>query len=351
MSYEPKVELISHTPNPIPLLFAVEKIAKLQTKNPFLVHPETIAWVLREPAYFAAQFEGEDYISERNSFQEAGQLLQLTPNITAGWKGAVLEYCNEVRSWGMEVAESQIPIAEMVGLTFKVTGGTIAWREQLVRSRLGCYWVQSGRIFEKGGFAASGDYRTPESVKDAGLEDHWHRAWAYIDDQVQFFRENGVPMQDARELIGTGVLHDLTFHFNLRALAGIFNYRSCWIAQGEVWMPVVIGALREIRNKVAEGTLLAGALGKPPCIKNKRFQSCPYNGMATERYEGKDPLPTCPIWYGSVACKAGSGTAIHMTKDELREKGRWDDERIRTYQRELWTGRWAEEVGVGSGDG
>jgi hypothetical protein len=61
--------------------------------------------------------------------------------------------------------------------------------------------------------------------------------------------------------------------------------RNCWIAQEDLWAPVIRALNREFGD---DGAFML------PCDKGY----CPVSRDNLLRHEGKDPAPACPIWYG-----------------------------------------------------
>lgn len=369
-----KVELISATPNPIEFLFATEKYAKTDSGNPFLTDPKTIAkmrWLMESPGYV---FHPESlHQGWWEDFAEACDILNIDtePGL----------YVEVVEQWALKVMFASIPISAGPQFSFQISGATIAWREQLVRHQVGStYWIQSGRITDYSTFYDRGGYnnpygKTPKPLDPAkntvvirnpndGMGDTSVSfqtdadAFEYIMElEQQFFamlKANGSSDEDAREIIGNGVHHRLTWNVNLRSLIGIIKHRTCWIAQSH-WSPIVVA----IMNELIDIDPLFRVIGQPPCVTNGEFTECKYEGMAQERYDGDDPLPVCPIWYAQrskpqfklAGTKTGrldssktnlSNVPPMKTRDELRDENNWDDARIEVYGK-MWGRKWVEE--------
>lgn len=312
----PTVKLIACTPNPVETIFATEMFAKTRSSNPFLVDPEYIA----------------KHRQNRHAMYEAAVLKVATDELKIKCQG--FAYLEEVNKRVLNLVTMSVPVCEVVQLSFQIDHASIAWREQLVRHRVGTsYWIQSGRITDYSDIYEDANYNIPDSIKDTDLESDWHVHWKQTEALFKRMKENGILDQDAREIIGSGALHRLTFTANLRALKDIIGHRTCFIAQ-QHWHPIIHG----ICDALVKIDPLFEALVKPPCLDHQnKFSHCHYEGMARDRYEGKDPLPVCPIWYGQnvlkelvTSGKLGKQDTLEL-KEDLRAKGKWDDAMVKEY--------------------
>ena len=102
--------------------------------------------------------------------------------------------------------------------------------------------------------------------------------------------------------------------------------RSCYIAQ-QPWAIILGGIVRELRNI---DPILADVIGNPPCDKGK--SSCPYQGMACERIEGKDPLPVCPL---SLAVAKREKWDCEVDMKDIKSRGQWNPERNKLFG-DIW---------------
>lgn len=313
----PTVKLVAATPYPVETIFATEMFAKTNSKYPFLIDPETIAAVR------------DDESIEGQGFEESCDELKISRTVAA--------YVAEVDRRVLNLVTMAVPVCEVVQLSFQIDRASIAWREQLVRHRVGTsYWIQSGRITDYSNicddFSGAG-YNVPDAVaNDPELLKDWQRHWEDTESFFRLLKEKGILDQDAREIIGSGALHRLTFTANLRALKDIIGHRTCFIAQ-QHWHPVIHG----ICDALVKLDPLFEALAKPPCLDHKnKFTGCKYEGMAKDRYEGKDPLPVCPIWHGHLRAQYAVTDDVQAfghvnTRKELRTIGKWDDAMVKAY--------------------
>jgi thymidylate synthase ThyX len=321
----PKVTLVSHTPDPVELLFATEKYAKTTDENPYLTDVRLIANVRSAQKNPNVQYPWVSDLYDKDALYAAFPDLR---DSATPWA----DYVAIVEEWALKVATMAIPIAEMVHFVFRLDDVTIALREQLVRHRTNSYWVQSGRITDNSKISDEGRYNVPESVREnEKLSEVWHTAWGHTQDAYQYLRDNGVPDEDCRELVGSGATHRLTMGVNLRSLIELLKHRTCYIAQGH-WVEVVM----QMVKAVSAVDPLFSVLGHPPCWDhNKKFTRCKYEGICQERHEGKDPHPVCPIWFGKEET-AEDVSELRVLGRELRVLGRWDDERNKKFGK-LWS--------------
>jgi hypothetical protein len=314
------VKLVSFTPDPIPLLFCTEKFAKTNTKEPLLIDVQTVAY-LRRMGRVPGQWVGSR--EKRDLEPYIQRIPEVFPEL-AGATNVLTAYADMVDAWALKVASMAIPVSEMVNFVFQLEGVTIALREQLVRHRVGTsFWIQSGRITDYSKVWDDEKFNIPPAISKAGLGEEWQNHWLTVQDLYRRLKASGIQDEDAREIIGSGATHRLTLGINMRALMELLKHRVCWIAQ-EPWVPVVMGIVRELRDKVDP---VFEVLGHPPCWNHKKeFTGCKYDAICLERYEGKDPLPVCPLWRGHIDSKDGAKSV-----EELRSLGRWNDDRCKKY--------------------
>ncbi len=220
----------------------------------------------------------------------------------------------EERSVFEKVIDSKIPVAEMLDFVFLIENVSISWREQAVRHRIGVkvderlgadivpdladdtWWSQSMRILDMGQFVEEGNFRVPESianhpnpcVKSLYYETLKANASAYRN-----FVANGVPMEDAREVIPIGATHRIVWKLNLAALMHIVGKRGCWILQLGVWGPIIKQMVHELADKVDPYFI---NLIAPPCVKGDAFTGCLFKLDNERRIDGEDEIPPCSLF-------------------------------------------------------
>lgn len=257
---QPKVNLVSWTKDPIETLMSVWELAK--TKDAYMT-PEEIS----------TKLHGSDLVPPDEKF---------------------LEHCMETLE---QVVRMEIPVSRFVHFVFAFEDVPISWREQMVRHQVDvAFWIQTNRLTDQSTFFDEGRYRLPASVVAAGGNAQYVFENAMRVQQEAYkilTQQHKVPAEDAREVIGVGLLHRLSATFTLKSLMHIIKDRTCWIAQ-ETWLPIVTQMIQQLRDKVSP---LFGDIAYPPCINAKReFIGCAFNHVSLDRFEGKDPLPCCPLW-------------------------------------------------------
>lgn len=336
MSYLPnpqvaKVKLLEHTRNPVENLYWSEKYAK---SNVELVDLQQL-------------------VDWRAGYKKGSMDPEMIVEPYVGHKLPLKEFVQELESWALKVAKAGIPIAEQVKFTFAVEDVTIAFREQLVRSRAGTnFWIQSGRISDYSSFYDRGQFHNPykgtgmtcdyndlpdgivESFPEVPednrvlLEDAFEVMIEMQQNLYKVLMGNSSKEEDAREIIGNSALHRLTFSVDLRNLVRILSQRSCQVAQFSQWAYFVKGVTEVVRSV---DPLLTEIIGNPPC--NKGRSPCSYRYVQEERIEGEDPLPVCPLAIGISKRESwfGDKTEEKVSIERFKETGRWNPEMNKVY--------------------
>lgn len=230
----------------------------------------------------------------------------------------------EVEKLFKSVIAQRIPVGEAVSFTFALEHVSVSWREQAVRHRIGVepsperlgadivagssldvrdipdrhkssFWSQSMRIQDMSTFADNNDYRVPDTIlnhpKAAGLLSMFTATMEAIQHTYRTLVSEGVPMEDARELIPLGAQHRITWTLNISALQHIVGERGCWILQLGLWGPVIQGMIIEL----AKIHPIFNELVTPPCLDGDTWKGCCYQEENRRRYTGEDAHPPCPL--------------------------------------------------------
>jgi thymidylate synthase ThyX len=230
----------------------------------------------------------------------------------------------DVRALFRAIAGQRIPVADHLDFIFVLSDVTVAFREQMVRHRVGTlpsaervgidmefeivpektgssWWSQSMVIQDMGDYADRSSYVVPESVH--GREDtnelvaKIDEVNLYIQEAYKFMTERGVPREDARMFIPLGALHRISWKLNMSALIHIVSKRSCWILQLSYWGPIIRGIINELATKVDP---VFRELVNPPCITtntdgSSNFSGCKFMEENRRRTSGQDEMPPCPL--------------------------------------------------------
>lgn len=137
---------------------------------------------------------------------------------------------------------------EGVSMKFMIEGVTRAFTHQMVRQRVGAYYVQeSMRFAVKRGLAQ--ETALPPSIArtDEGVGKIWQDTVNAIELAYNQLVDAGIPAEDARGLIPHATTTRIIYHTNLRALFNEAGKRLCTQAQFE-WRSVFVGMMRAMKE-------------------------------------------------------------------------------------------------------
>lgn len=242
----------------------------------------------------------------------------------------------EIEKLFSAVIAQKIPIGEHVDFVFMLENVSVSWREQAVRHRIGTtisperlgvdvipdlaqssWWSQSMRIQDMGKFASTKSYRMPPSIEakpDLALE--YRNMMTYIEALYNLLVKEGVPMEDAREIIPLGTQHRISWKLNIGALQHIIGKRGCWILQLGLWGPIIEGMVEELATRVHP---IFRDLVCPPCVHGNDFTGCIYMEECRRRLSGDDLLPPCPLHLTYHVLPAAPTTRVKM-KEQMEAR-------------------------------
>lgn len=278
---KPSFGMISCTEDPIETLFA--------------------AWAQSRPTQYPKLFE---YIRQQGYWNGDGSLNPesygevVTKDIVANaiHDGVVTE--DDIKDVFRNVSAMSIPVSESIHFTWGFTSLPIEWREQAVRKRQWGFWLTSMREFGMDDFVTAGRYAPPApgavSDDNGGLE-FFHDAMLQIEKFYNTLKhEYGWPQEIARKVIPSCATHNGTMFSTFRTLAATLEARSCWIAQVDLWGPVIVG----IVNSLKKVHPMLGMIVSPPCFEkySNEYKGCAYKLINENRLSGKDPYAPCPLF-------------------------------------------------------
>lgn len=265
---ETKVELVSHTENPIETLY------KIWTEN-------------RDP-------------NVHNDIRKLLDSPEKRPEMARIFKALI---------------SSDISVIQNIHFTFKITNMSIALREQLVRHRIGVnmdgrvgvdylpdltddgIWIQSMRVLDMGMFYSNEAYELPKEIeKDPDALEAYKLCMDACQATYRSLVDLGIARETARLVIPLAAQHDMFWTLNLGALCHILRKRGCWIPQYGLWRPIIVGIVDELATKIHP---VFRTLTQPPCVTNGKYTGCHFPEDVARRLDHSDPLPPCPI-----ACEA-----------------------------------------------
>ena len=169
---------------------------------------------------------------------------------------SIKEITDEDRIWAWdELSKTALNTPfEGVTLKFMIEAVTRSFTHQMVRQRVGAYYVQESlRFAVKRGLAT--ETALPPSIvapQEEGLQGEpayeiWSKTVRTISDAYNQLVDAGVPAEDARGLLPHAVTTRIIYHTNLRALFEHAGNRLCTQAQFE-WRKVFTGIMRAIQG-------------------------------------------------------------------------------------------------------
>lgn len=293
----PQVSIISMTNSPIGTLFAVWH----NSRRDYMVNPQDI-----QSIYSMAKELGDDRLFSLPDLPGIQQTMIDQVNLTKRLLQDYPEHAahggvyNVIKTVVSQSIEADVPASESVNFVIEVENASVAWREQLVRSKMASYWTQSTRVMDM----TTMDINMNDSVELLGGPE----AVKIYEDTANTIREAytkleklGVPSEDIR-LQPQQHIHRVCWMVSLRTLIKVLNKRSDWIAQASLWTPIISGVCKELR-KVSLFDIVQKFVGNPPVKVSQNPDTGEYyvseyvmNADKVDRYYGHDPLPCDPLF-------------------------------------------------------
>lgn len=267
LTRRPEFKLISCTKDPVETLFAV--------------------WVQSRPTQYRELLE---YIRNTSDYRGVVTPVYIKHAIRNGQLS--LESVSEVFK---RVSAMSIPVTESIHFTWGFTNLPIEWREQAVRKRQWGLWVTSMREFGMDDFVTDGRWTPPvRGAISPEAELYLSNFMDEIEAAYNKLKSMGVPQEIARKIVPLCASHNGAMFSNFRTLLDTLSSRSCWIAQIDLWSPV----LRGIVDSLKRIDPLLGMIISPPCFDrySNEFKGCKYKLINQNRLSGKDPYAPCPLY-------------------------------------------------------
>lgn len=268
---QPHVALVSHTPYPLETMYAFWHASRTDSD------PLTAAEI--HGAYVSSKVRGE----------------KIAPRFYVGLAaGKESERFHEYFDREiMAIAGLDFPLKETILFSFVFTNVSITWREQAVRQRKATPWSQTSRTRDLGTFVDNGWFEEPRAVReDPELHEQFTKTILSIQDFYQLATRKGVHREDARCLQPTCQTHRISFAYNARVLEQTMEDRLCFIAQAELWTPIITQMLALVTRVDPR----LAVLFHPPCVKGGKYRYCPVEHENERRMDGRDPMGPCPLW-------------------------------------------------------
>lgn len=303
----PKIHIDSITEYPLGTLFSVWH----GTRNKDAVSPKQVEEVYNK-------FQSNSPTMKKKDREFAEEIVGLYPDLAGLEDASDLgeAYTHIVLSVAQKCIESDVPAGESVQLTIRIEDANVAWREQLLRSKIASYWTQSTRTMDM----TTMDINMSKSVELLGGDeavDIYKNTADVIRKAYSDLVELGVPVEDIR-LQPQQHVHRVYWMISARALVKILNKRSDWIAQASLWLPIVAGITENLRGSNLFH-VISPFLGEPLVEvgyneDKGKYEVTKYimNADNEDRYLGLDKLPCDPLW---LAYKGYKGHPEHTDLD------------------------------------
>src|SRR3990172_611050 len=158
-------------------------------------------------------------------------LLLRTKNTRLGFDNDPANWTDAQRAEHLDYMRDTIRSSwEFVDYVFQIEGVCRAFTHQLVRTRTGSYAQEAQRVVDPSG----NGYMEPWSgytneVQESLYQEAMERSLEGYQELVR----SGMPRQDARAVLPTGILTSIVAKYNLRALSEMGKLRLCTRTQGE----------------------------------------------------------------------------------------------------------------------
>jgi thymidylate synthase (FAD) len=173
---------------------------------------------------------------------------------------------------------------EFIDLIFIIKNCSRAFQQQLTRTRLATYSIQSLRVVTKGNFAEEGRYTRPPGLSEEQAQ-VFHSVMVASQVQYNELIRSGVPVEDARGVLPLAIHSDIMMKINLSSLYNMSKQRLCVNTQWEYRQVV-----RQMRQIIADK--IDHRFAKridAPCVIDR---ACPmrdeYCGVPVWKYSAKD---------------------------------------------------------------
>lgn len=170
---------------------------------------------------------------------------------------------------------------EYVDTVWVIKNCSRAFQQQLTRTRLASYAIQSMRVVLKEGFATNGHYTMPPGLSEDGKKS-FHKKMLSVEESYHKAINSGMSVEDARGLLPLNIHSDITMRININALYHMLSQRFCVNTQWE-YRQVAAQIKSEVKSNLGE--IFSNPMDAP-CI---RAGKCPmgdeYCGVPFWKYD------------------------------------------------------------------
>ncbi len=186
-----------------------------------------------------------------------------------------------------KILTADLPVAEYVNMVWSIEGLPRTFWDQIDRCRTATFWEQSVRIIDCSKFAVDDQYW----LTSATNKPLYHQLMKISQDTYNALLQEGVPSEEARGVLPLHLIVRGTMAINLRALRKMIASRTCFIAQGGYWRPVIEQMADELRDQLPTETF--NSMFRLPCYG---CSECPIASNVKTRLTDEDPNPVCPVY-------------------------------------------------------
>ena len=175
---------------------------------------------------------------------------------------------------------------EYVTMTFVIKNVSRAFQQQLTRTRIAAYAIQSLRIVTKKEWATIGHFTKPPGFSYSQQE-QFCESMLEIENSYESLLGQEVDPQDARAILPLAIHSDISFTINFNALRHMMKQRLCVLTQHEYRQ-----VARLIKQQVSKymGDIF-GDQFKAPCVHvNKCPMGDEYCGIPVWKYNADEQL-------------------------------------------------------------
>lgn len=198
----------------------------------------------------------------------------------------------------LQMLKEHVPIPEMVHMTWGLENIPRSFQEQIVRTRQAAFFCETHRVVDKSDFYYDGDFFDSIGVHPPGWEmvrdgeDMYYKAMRAAQLAYRDLIKHGVPPELARGVLPMHVNSRLAMGINLREFARLMAQRTCWIAQGSYWLPLMASMRPQMEEYI--GKEVSDSIFRPPC--QGATPVCIMEGEAEARLRGEGPYQPCPLY-------------------------------------------------------
>lgn len=170
---------------------------------------------------------------------------------------------------------------EYVDTVWVIKNVSRAFQQQLTRTRLASYSIQSMRVVTKEGFASNGHYTMPPNLTPE-QQIKFHNRMLAIEEEYNDMLSDGIPTEDARSILPLCIHSDISFRININSLYHMLGQRFCVNTQWEYRQ-----VARQIKEQAKEklGVIFSDRMDAPCVGRNKCPMGDEYCGVPVWKYD------------------------------------------------------------------